>query len=152
MYLKQILFLFIFIGQAFASSPKVIMAQRPLVKERPFLIQMKIKSHKGEGQNPKIVEFEKDIEIFNGKKVGISFPDQKYFVELYVSQDLPEGLVKNTPKELLYYEMKIFEVIDGKKKLMIGPEVISYLGEESIMSSVDEVDKGFEIKLQSRRK
>ena len=120
-------------------------------RKSSFIIEVEIKRFWGDIKKADPLSYKKTISLESGKNIEFTFPDQSHTVDLYVSKDLPKGLEQTSSKELLRYDMKIYENKDGQKKLMSSPEVVAYLGKEAKISSVNEKHAGFEILLNSSK-
>lgn len=133
---------------SFNASATNKMRPRMVKKQNSaYQVGLTIKRYWEEDKKDHYSEFKSNIKIENGKNIEINSPDNGHSIELFVSEELPEGIQSTSDKKLIYYEMKIYQNKDGAKKLLATPEVIVRLGEEAKISSIDEHKHGLEISL-----
>lgn len=83
------------------------------------------------------VEFKKQIQVELEKAFTIREDKIAREIEILVSQKMPKGIKAKAMSGPLFYDMKIYNLKHGKKKLVASPQIVAKLGQMAKLEGQD---------------
>ncbi|OUR96592.1 hypothetical protein A9Q84_09605 [Halobacteriovorax marinus] len=92
-------------------------------------------------ESGKEILFKKKVETFLDETRTFTIPNSKNILEVRVTDRIPEVLLNGEKGEnQVLISMKVIELIDGKRKVIASPTVVSLLGEEASFNTYEGED------------
>jgi hypothetical protein len=95
-----------------------------------------------ESVDGKKIQLKKKIETYYGETQEFKIKGSKKILVVKVTDKIPEVLMNGEPDEsLVLVDTKIIELIDGERRLIASPKIVTVLGSEAFMETYEDKER-----------